>query len=657
MMCPVNVSRRLKLRSCSVAAIVCAASCALLASEYPELKRLEPVPADQQIPIFDFIRPMLFQGVQLNHTGTQIGAIVPGSSDATSLVTYNLSTQTLDGVSAPAGDREISSFEWLDGDRLAYLDTFGKGGSGFLMLSTAGKLAEAEGMGAHGAAGYIQLLGNTPDDRSQFLVNLKGYDFKYDHPELVNAKTHGSLITRYPELKTDHGFNINFWPNKVGVLEFGITQEDGILTMSRLDGDNWVKSPIDVDEIDVFDAGDNPGEVVALGPRDGKGPRPLEFFDAATGQAKDLILQDKGYDFAGWLYRDPLSHNIVGATYERAAPHVVWFTQEYRELQKLIDGLFPGQVVRIQAQGMDDLGKVILIASWSDRQPAVYSWVNLETHKSGLIKNSAPWIDPKRMQPTGIIKYTTAEGRQMDAYITLPAGASKKNPPPMVVIPHSNSSGRSSWGFDPDVQFYASRGYAVLQPNYRGSAGYTWMYPEIESWDFRKMSDDVAAAVKKAASMGLVDGNRVAIIGNDFGGYLAASGTAFEPGVYRCAVSISALYDYGRYIKEDNYLKFSDTTYSRYLYKLGDPSKNGATYNAMSPLANASQIHSPLLIVWGERDAPEWRSQASDFASAVQRNNVHVETMYFLNDGQGIHYLDHRVELYQHIEAFLKSNL
>jgi dienelactone hydrolase len=657
MKCTENASSRLKNNCATIAAILCAATTGLLATEYPDMKRLVPVPADQPIPIFDFIRPPLFGQVQLNHTGTTVGAIVPGNADMRSLVTYNLTTQLLDGVSAPQGDQEISSFEWLDGDRLAYLDTFGKAENvGVLFLSSAGKLGEAETMSALGSGGGVtQLLGNTPEDRSQFLVNLKGFSFRYDHPELINAKAHGALITRYPELKTDHGFNINFWPNKVGLLEFGITQEDGILALDHLEGDNWVKSPIDVDQIDVFDAGDNPGEFVGLGQRDGNAPRPLEFFDVATGQPKDVILQDKGYDFYGRLYRDPLSHNIVGASYDRAAPHVVWFTQAYRDLQKLLDGLFPNQVVRIV--DMDDAGKVVLISSWSDRQPAVYSWVNLETHKSGLIKNSAPWIDPKRMRPMGIIKFETAEGRQMDAYITLPAGASKKNPPAMVVIPRTTSNGRATWGFDFEVQWFASRGYAVLQPNHRGSNGYGWMYPEIEDWDFRKMSDDMAAAVKKAVSMGLVDGSRVAIVGNNFGGFLAAEGVAFEPGVYKCAVSISSYYDFGRYIKEDNYQKFSDPTYSRYLYKLGDPSKDPAKFNAFSPLANAGQIHSPMLIAWGERDDPELRSQSSDMASALEHNGVHSETLYYLNDGQSIRYLDHQSDLNQHIEAFLQKNL
>lgn len=410
-----------------------------------------------------------------------------------------------------------------------------------------------------------------------------------------------------------------------------------------------------MDQVDLVDAGDEPGQVVVLGPRDGTGPRPLEFMDAASGKPGDIILQEKAYDFAGWLFRDPVSHDIVGAVYNRAAPHVTWFTPAYRDLQAAVDKLFPNQVVRIL--GMDDSGKILLISNGSDRQPVVYSWVDLGKHKSGLIKNSAPWIDPKRMQPMGIIKYTTAEGRQLDAYLTLPAGASRKNPPPLVVIPHGNEDPRWTWGFNPEVQFLASRGYAVLQPNYRGSAGYTWMFPEEEDWDFRKMSDDVAAAARKAIDMGLVDRGRVAILGSEFGGYLAVAGTAFEPGLYKCAVSTSAFYDWGRYIREDKYLQFSDATYSRYLHKLGDPSKNPDRYDSMSPLPHAGQIHSALLITWGEFDNPELISQSKDMASAVQRNGVAVETESFVNESYGVHHLDHKIELYQHIEAFLAKNL
>lgn len=652
----VTPSSRLSLNARVSAAILCLAVPSLLASEYADLKRTDPVPATEKIPVFDFVRPAVFSGVQLNHTGTQVGAIVPGDNDHTSLITYDLVGQKLDGVSAPTGDRDIASFEWLDGDRLVYVISEKKIAGRGLFLSTAGKLSVAEQVGAQGADGTIQILDNPPEDRTNLLVNLKGFNWRYDHPEMINAVNHGSLVTRYPELKTDHGFNNAFFSDKMGQLAFGITQEDGILSLSKLSGDDWTKCPEDVDQIDIVGSGDNPGEILVLGPRDGTAPRPLEFMDAATGTAKDVLLQDKGYDFDFQrIYRDPASHNIVGAYYNRAAPRVVWFTEAYRNLQGLVDKLFPNQVVRIE--GMDDAGKVLLISNTSDHQPVVYSWVNLEKHTSGLIKNSQPWIDPKRMQPMGIIKYTTQEGRQLDAYITLPAGASKKNPPPMVVMPPQIRGERWTWGYDADVQFLASRGYAVLQPNIRSSVGYGWMFPESDLWDFRKQSDDVTRATKKAIEMGLVDKNRVAIMGTSFGGYLAVAGTTFEPGLYKCAVSVSGLYDWGKYISEDKYLQYTDTTYSRYLYKLGNPATNSAKYDGISPLPHASQCKSALLLTWGEFDNPELISQSKDMASAVEHAGVHVETLSYLDEADGVRHLAHKVDLYQHIEDFLAKNL
>jgi dipeptidyl aminopeptidase/acylaminoacyl peptidase len=616
---------------------------------------MEPVPATSQVPIIDFVRPELFRDVQLNHTGTHVGAIVPDQNDYLNLVTYNLTTRELVGVAAPPGDTDLSAFLWLKDTRLVYLQTQRKFVGRYLYLTDANKMGNAELLRIEGANGVRQVLGSPPRDRSEILVNLRGPRLRYDHPEMINAYSHGTLVTRYPELKTDHGFNIRFLADKLGSLAFGVTQEDGILSLSMLTNDSWLKCPIDLDQVHLVEAGDAPGEIVVLGRRDGVSPRPLEFMNAETGKPGEVILQDQDYDFSGWLFRDPMSLNIVGAVYNRNAPHVVWFTDAYRDLQKAVDRLFPDQVVRIQ--GMDDAGKVLLITSGSDIQPAVYSWVNLEKHTSGLIKNSEPWIDPKRMRPMGILKYSTAEGRRIDAYLTLPASASRMSPVPMVVIANPLSSGRWTWGFNSQVQFLASRGYAVLQPNHRGSEGYTWMYPEEESWDFRKMSDDVARATKEAIATGLIVPGRVAIMGNSFGGYLAVSGATFEPGIYKCALSISGIMDWGDYIKQDKYRQYSDPIYSRLRYKLGDPSSNPGKLAAMSSLPNASQIHVPLFLAWGEYDNPELIGQSKNLASTVERNCVTVETMSFLDEAVAIRHLDRRIDLYQHIEAFLLKNL
>jgi dienelactone hydrolase len=658
----------MKIRNCPCVLLLSLAAPALLATEYADLNRQEPVPAGQQIPIIDFVRPGLFEQVKLNYPGTQIGALVPGSDDHTNLVTYDLNTLKLDGISAPAGDRDIAAYEWLDGNLLTYIVSAHKSNSGYLFRAEGGKLsyAKLEGSDAEtqslerpagigGMEGSVGIIGTEPENRSNVLVFVTNPTVRYDIPALVDAANNGQLVTRYPELKTDHGFNLGWFPDKLGRLAYGITQEDGALALSELQNGTWVKCPENLEEIDFEGAGDNPGEIVVLGPRDGQAPRPLETMDAISGKVNEVILQDKGYDFDGWLFHDPVSHNIVGAIYDRAAPHVVWFTEAYRNLQKAVDNLFPGQVVRIQ--GMSDSGKILLISSGSDRQPVVYSWVDLEKHKSGLIKNSQPWIDPKRMQPMGIIKYTTAEGKQLDAYITLPAGATKANPPPVVVMPPEGSDSRWVWGYNGQVQFLASRGYAVLQPNHRGSSGYTWMFPQHDRWEFGKMADDVVRATKKAIAMGLVDGKRAGIAGVGFGGYLGVQCAASEPGLYKCVITTSAFYDWGKYIRSNSDTKYSSSFYSRYLYELGDPHKNSEQYDAISPLAHPDKIRSAVLVAWGEFDEGETRSQSSDLASRVKSNGLPAETLSFTDEGFGVHHLGHKIELTEHIEAFLKQNL
>ncbi len=656
-----RMNRRATLIPGALALAFCASAAFVAASEFDDLKRMEPVPAGTQIPIFDFVRPILFDQVQLSHDGSCVGAIVPGNDDHTQLVTYEIATQKLDGVAPIAGDYDINQFTWLDGKKLIYLMGHQKLGGGAFFTSEAGNLAIAlpipNRVGALDQVVSYRMIDAATDDRSLGLFIISGAGVRYDHAELANV-FNGETIVRYPELKTDHGFNLDFISDKTGRLAFGTTEEDGIRSLSMVSGESWTKSPLNLDtEVDVVGSGDNPGEVVIVGPRDGKSPRPLEFADAASGKVGDIILQDPGYDFDGWLFRDPKSFNIVGAVFNRSGPRVVWFTEAYRNLQKTIDKLFPNQVVRIIQ--MDDSGKVVLIKSGSDLQPPVYSWVNLDTHKSGLIKNSEPWIDPKRMRPMGIIKYMTAEGKAFDAYLTLPAGATRANPPPVVVIPSDSFSAtnRWTWGFNPEVQFLASRGYAVLQPNFRASEGYSWMYPESEIWNDRGMADDVARATQKAIDMGLVDGKRVAVMGTSYGASIAAAAAANNPGLYKCAVVTSGNYDWARYLREDKFEQYTSSFYSLTRYKKGDPVTSKDKLDAGSALPNASKIRAAFLIVWGEYDDPEDISQAKDLASAVGRNGVPVETMSFLNEASGVRHLEHKVELYQHIEAFLSKNL
>jgi dipeptidyl aminopeptidase/acylaminoacyl peptidase len=468
-------------------------------------------------------------------------------------------------------------------------------------------------------------------------------------------------VSRYPVLKKETGGDYQYIADREGKLAFGCKIQDGHLSLHQLVGDTWQQCPEDLEEIAVFDAGDNPGEIVVRGERkDGK-PRPLEVMDATSGKVLNVLWQDPAYDFNGWLYRDPKTNRILGAIGEKSGPYSVWFDEGMRNLQKTLDKMFPGQVVRII--GNDEAGKVFLIVTFSDRQPPIYSLVDLEKHTAGMFKNPMPWIDPQRMQPMGVMKFKTRDGKQFDAYVTLPKGATKQNPPPLVVLLHNNGAPEGgyfvndTWGFNAEVQFLASRGYAVLQPNYRSSPGCSWMYPEADEWAFRKMHEDVTDATKALIATGLVDRNRVAISGIRFGGYLALCGVAFEPSLYRCAVAVSPVCDYGKLMEDQKYFKNRSPYYARMCLKLGDPKNDPERFSAMSPLKHADDIRVPVLISEGEYDQSVELGMAADLVSAVKQKGIPAESIKFLNESAGVRDLDHRVELFERIESFLAKNM
>ena len=188
-------------------------------------------------------------------------------------------------------------------------------------------------------------------------------------------------------------------------------------------------------------------------------------------------------------------------------------------------------------------------------------------------------------------------------------------------------------------------------------SGYKWQYPKEDEWAYRKMHEDVTNATNALIATGWVDRNRVAIAGFGFGGYLALCGVAFEPSLYRCAVAISPVCDYGKLIEDQKYYKNMSPYYTRMCLKLGDPKSDPAKFDAMSPLKHADDIRVPVLISEGEYDLSVELSMSADLVSAVKSKGLPAESIKFLNEGGDVRFLDHRVERFERIEAFLAKNM
>ncbi len=656
--------------------LVCCSAGGAAAAPELELDRLVPVAAEEPIPISDFFRPALFTGPQLNPAGTHVGVLMSGGLDTYKLVVHEIATgesQVVGGLDS----YDVYRFSWLNDHRLNFslsYDKFFGFALGAVDLERLDRPYPILQYGGH------SLVGIPVDDRLRPLVHVRGQMTEDLRGQVMTVNTDlkrglfvnvmkastGSMayqkmresnqrvvVKRHPPLA--QGTSVSYGTDQFGALAYAIHGEDGLTHLHYLDEDEWRPSPIDTERVHVHSIGRNAQEMVASEHLYDGNPSELKFVSMVDGEFGETIFQDRGYDFTGSVIRDPGTRNIVGLDFHRATPAQVWFDSGYEALQQMFEQNFPQRVVRMVS--ISDDTTVFVLSVSSDRHPTSYFLVDLKAKSIGPLKDSRPWLDPERLNAMNIIKFKTTEGRQLDAYFTLPQGASKKNPAPLIVLPHGGPWVRDVFGFNSEVQFLASRGYAVLQPNYRGSPGTNWMFPEPDQWDFLKMHADVTAATKTALKTGLVDPERVAIMGGSFGAYLALSGAVHEPELYSCIVGLAGVYDWVEVMNDSRYSQYVSGELGFLKHRLGDPKKDPAKFRAISPIHFVENMQAPMFVSHGKDDPVASRLESQRLVTQLKKHDKVHESLFIAREGHGMAHLDNRVELYQRIEAFLAQHL
>lgn len=374
----------------------------------------------------------------------------------------------------------------------------------------------------------------------------------------------------------------------------------------------------------------------------------LYRYDTANGSIGEPIFENPQVDLEDVLY-NRVTGEISAVQFEDDRERVTWLDPEMKVLQAKIDKALPDTVNMTVDWSLDE--KKVLVWSAGASDPGRYFLLDRATSRMHPVVDPYPQIEPSQLAEVKTVSYRARDGLQINAYLTLPRGRPAQALP-LVLFPHGGPFDRDHWQYDAMVQFLANRGYAVLQPEFRGSTGYGKDFVErgYGEWG-RKMQDDLDDGVDWLAKAGQIDAKRVCIVGGSYGGYAAMWGAVRNPERYRCAASMAGVADLPALLKYDKKLFSATRYYKEWRSKVGG--EGNADLKAVSPLSFANQIKVPLLIAHGEQDTRVPVKQSHLMVDALTKARADVSSVFYKDSGHGFDSEADMEDWLKRLEAFL----
>jgi dipeptidyl aminopeptidase/acylaminoacyl peptidase len=636
---------------------------------------LSPVAAsaadNKSYEVADFIRDDRFLNIKISPKGTYAAATVPRDGK-TLLIVIKPGQQTPYGlVNFRESNTHVVNFWWVNDERILF--TVGEKAGGLERPVSFGEIwgtnadgskqgliagarntatgAQARGKGSSNVA--LQMLDTLRDDEDYVLVSTTPFnagEIPFTSVERMNVNTGvRKPISRAPargaSFVSDHDGQIRF---AVGTNR----NYDSVLYYRANDKAPWELindesvSGLQIDPL-AFSA-DN--KFAYLQSDEKTGPDSIMEFDVET-KTMQRVARDDLVDPQDLIYAIGKPYPI-GVMFMDGKPRFEYFNEKSRDAQihKSLQEGFGGEFV-IGGSHTED-GKQALLSVLSDKNPGEIFLYNTDTGKATLLMSRADWIDRKRMAEVRPVIYTSRDGRKIEAFLTLPPGSDGKNLP-TIIHPHGGPFGpKDEWGFSLDPQLLAAHGYAVLQPNFRGSGGYgrEFLQAGFKQWG-GAMQDDLTDATLWMIKEGIADKNRICMYGASYGAYASLMGVAKEPDLYRCAVGYVGVYDLNMFWGRGD---IPQSSFGKdYLsYAVGRDN-----LDAGSPQKQVSRIKVPVFLAAGGADVrtPQVHSEAME--KALRNAGKYVETLYFPTEGHGFAKKENNLEYYARLLTFLNRNI
>lgn len=617
------------------------------------------------IPLETFAQLPMIRNAKLSPDGTHLAYIRPLNGRG------HLFVQTLDGnaekpvIMPPVDNVDYDWFRWANEDRIVFsISAMDKRGITETMetrllamnrdASDIARIVKPSTGTRTGSAlprdldpPQIQddVIHWLPDQPHHILVSVDGDHNAADEVRIVDIRD-----GEYDIARDDHAGVQNWLTDQDGNLRLGwgyrnlkfvmlVKSENGMWRSAEKAA--WF-------EADFFPLAftDSPDIAYMIGPNE-RSYAVVKTVNVQTDEFLETVFEMDGIDAEGLAY-DPVTNLPAGVRYIDDQPRVQYFDESLAGLQRAIDAALPHTSNAIASMTRDR--RKVLIRSSSDVDPGTYSFLDRDTGSLSLVAEVMPGLPPEQMSPVEPVRYRARDGLPIHAYLTLPRGNPRENLP-FVILPHGGPAARDYREFWFLSQFIASRGYAVLQPNFRGSTGYGKAFEDAGKNEWGgKMQEDVTDGVQWLIDEGIADPERICIAGWSYGGYSAAMGAVQTPDLYQCAASINGVLNLPRMIADDRRY-IGGSVWTRHV-GLEDESAR-----SVSPYHQADRIRIPMLIIQAQDDARVHLDQGRRMARRLERDGKPVEYVEIELGGHSMDNEEARQAILRSLEAFLRANL
>ncbi len=646
----------------------CLAALAALSLSAPAFAADPPAAAGQAAaahgapPMADFLKRDAFGTMKISPTGEYIAATVP-LSDRTSLIIFHRSDMKQTGHVTLPSKTHVIDFNWVNDKRILFSIGEKEGD-----LVTPRATGEIYGVNADGSGQGNALVGMRSGD-GHFVPSGKSHEMfasiidtlRNDDDNVLVAIGTSSPYTEVDRMNVNTGSLLKVARAPVRSAGF-LHDPSGTVRFATGAGDDrrvktYYRSAADAEWELINDEAQTERKLEPVGfSADGKtaylqveetaGPDGIYAFDTAT-RKRELLYRDDNTNPSNYL-RSPEDGSVYAAVFDDGQPRVEYldpdnrYAKQMRSIQASIKdaAVFPASYTKD--------GALALYVVYSDRIPGDFYLFDRSANRLAYIASKASWFKPDMLSEMRPVSIKARDGLPLEAFLTIPRGSDGKNLP-MVINPHGGPFGAyDQWGFNPEVQLLASRGYAVLQVNFRGSGNYgrAFEHGGYKQWG-GTMQDDLTDATHWAIEQGIANANRICIYGASYGGYAALEGVAKEPSLYRCAIGYVGVYDMPTMYHAGD-IQGSKSGQNLLKEELGEDN-----LDAISPTHLAARITVPVMMVAGGEDQRAPAKHTELMRDALKRAGKQVDAKIYPGEGHGFYTEADRTDLYTRMLAFL----